>query len=153
MQSRRYYLAHADQVKANVRAWRADNPEALREQRARYRAANKAKIAEWAKQYRERTSEKIRVEGKNKRDALFARVVAAYGGACACCGEPETAFLTIDHVNNDGAKHRKTIKAGQPFYRWLEKQQYPQNDFRLLCWNCNSGRARNGGRCPHEVTK
>ena len=34
------------------------------------------------------------------RDAVFSH----YGGdRCACCGETEKLFLTLDHINNDGA--------------------------------------------------
>src|SRR5213078_4819734 len=34
--------------------------------------------------------------------AIRAEVLAAYGNACACCGETEEAFLALDHVHNDG---------------------------------------------------
>ena len=78
-----------------------------------------------------------------------ARVVAAYGGKCECCGEMEPTFLTIDHVNNDGAIHRKHL--GRKIYKYLEQEGYPKDNFRLLCWNCNAGRHINGGVCPHQV--
>lgn len=32
---------------------------------------------------------------------------------------------------------------------WLARHKYPEG-FQLLCWNCNCGRAINGGICPHE---
>lgn len=80
---------------------------------------------------------------------LKSRVIAAYGGQCACCGESEPAFLTIDHVNEDGAKHRREIKTNR-VYSWLEKHDYPQEGFQLLCFNCNCGRRINGGVCPHQ---
>ncbi len=48
-------------------------------------------------------------------------------------------WLTIDHINNDGAAHRKEIgEGGTNFYRWLRKNNYPLG-FRTLCWNCNCG--------------
>lgn len=81
-----------------------------------------------------------------KRDAVFA-----YGGWCWCCGETELAFLTIDHVGGDGAEHRREM-GNSKMYRWLRQNGYPQNGrFRVLCWNCNSGRATNGGICPHQL--
>lgn len=73
----------------------------------------------------------------------------AYGGECVCCGEKEGAFLSIDHVNNDGAAHRKELK-GNRIYAWLHKNGYPKDRFRILCFNCNQGRRVNGGVCPHE---
>ncbi len=78
------------------------------------------------------------------RDAAFE----AYGGKrCVCCGETEPVFLTIDHINGKGAEHRRQLGAGAALYRWLCKKGYPAG-FRVLCFNCNSGRELNGGKCP-----
>src|ERR1035437_9280995 len=30
--------------------------------------------------------------------------------SCKCCGENEIAFLQADHIENDGAAHRKEIR-------------------------------------------
>ena len=74
----------------------------------------------------------------------------AYGGyKCNCCGETEPLFLTIDHVNNDGNKHRKKFQStGDGLYKWLKQNGYPEG-FQVLCMNCNHGKRRNGGICPH----
>lgn len=94
--------------------------------------------------------------GRNKiyeakvKDSVFQK----YGGyKCACCGVEERVFLTIDHINGGGTKHRKELKGGGKFtYRWIHKNNYPDG-FRVLCFNCNSGRALNKGICPHEENK
>ena len=85
-------------------------------------------------------------EEKNK-----ATVFNAYGGyICACCGETERVFLTIDHINGGGTAHRKKVKGGgKTTYRWIRKNNYPKG-FQVLCFNCNSGKWLNGGICPHE---
>lgn len=70
---------------------------------------------------------------------------------CSCCGESEIEFLTIDHPNNDGAKHRKEIGGGNRFYSWVIKNSFPKG-FRVLCMNCNFARGR-FGKCPHENYK
>lgn len=71
----------------------------------------------------------------------------AYGGAfCACCGEAHIEFLSIDHINDDGAAHRKTFKGS--LHRWLAKHNFPPG-YRVLCMNCNWVRGR-FGYCPHE---
>jgi len=76
--------------------------------------------------------------------------MAAYGGSvCACCGETDIRFLTIDHVDGDGAQHRKLIGGGGNTYKWLRQNGYPSG-FQVLCYNCNMGRYRNGGICPHN---
>jgi hypothetical protein len=69
---------------------------------------------------------------------------------CACCGESNTKFLSIDHINNDGASHRRSLglKNGSGLYKWLKKEKYPSG-FQILCFNCNLGKQINGGMCPH----
>jgi hypothetical protein len=75
----------------------------------------------------------------------------AYGGyVCACCGETERMFLTLDHVNNDGNVHRKHHGLGASLYKWLEKNGYPKGLIQVLCMNCNIGKWRNKGVCPHQ---
>lgn len=70
---------------------------------------------------------------------------------CKCCGENELLFLTIDHINNDGALHRQVfgVKGGIPLFRFLIKNNFPEG-FQILCWNCNYGKHLGGGVCPHQ---
>lgn len=88
-----------------------------------------------------------------ERDALRVEVRRAYGDRCSCCRETEPLFLTMDHVNRDGKQHRKLVGSGLSFYRWLRMNEFPKEGFRLLCYNCNCGRERNGGTCPHEQNR
>ena len=90
---------------------------------------------------------------KKTRDEIKRMVINEYGGCCSCCGEKEMAFLTIDHVLNNGSKHRKEIGTGHNIYNWLVKMNYPKNDYQVLCFNCNQGRYINGGVCPHKGHK
>jgi len=86
---------------------------------------------------------------KRQRREKRLKVFDAYGGSrCNCCGESNLKFLTIDHVNNDGKEHRKTVKASLIFH-WIIKNNYPPG-FQVLCFNCNLGRQFNGGVCPHN---
>lgn len=93
---------------------------------------------------------------KEKRARIKEAVFAAYGGyKCACCGETERLFLTIDHINNDGAAHRRKIVgkrtgAGYPTYKWLLDNHFPKG-YQVLCMNCNHGKRMNDGICPHQV--
>jgi hypothetical protein len=80
---------------------------------------------------------------------LKAEVIAAYGGKCVCCGITEFAFLTIDHIHGGGEAHRRKVGMGKNFYRWLKRNGFPQEEFRLLCFNCNCARGHLG-YCPHE---
>lgn len=78
------------------------------------------------------------------RDILYEK----YGGyTCKCCGETEKAFLTIDHINGGGSKHRKEVGQSN-IYRWLKQNNYPEG-FQVLCMNCQWGK-KNCGICPHQ---
>lgn len=83
---------------------------------------------------------------------VFLEALNQYGGpVCRCCGETNIFFLTLDHVNSDGAEHRRETGGvtGKNLAWWLKKHDYPAG-FQVLCFNCNCGRARNGGVCPHH---
>jgi hypothetical protein len=90
--------------------------------------------------------------GKRIRDQERDAVFAAYGGyKCVCCEETEVKFLTIDHIDDNGAAHRRSIgSGGSRLYRWLRKHNFPSG-FQVMCLNCNLGRYRNNGVCPHKV--
>lgn len=74
---------------------------------------------------------------------------------CACCGCNDIRFLEINHVEGKGNEHRKSIGTYSGFDKWLIKNNLP-GGFDVLCSNCNSGKFRNGGVCPHldqNITK
>jgi hypothetical protein len=94
----------------------------------------------------ERHKDRHAVRNKANWQKVKTEVVAAYGGKCGCCGEDNLVFLTIDHVNNDGAAHRREVgRSG--IYFWLRRKGYPEG-FQVLCWNCNMAKALGG--CPHQ---
>jgi hypothetical protein len=56
----------------------------------------------------------------------------------------------MDHVENDGAAHRRQIGDGSDaLILWLKKNGFPAG-FQVLCANCNHGKRVNGGVCPHK---
>lgn len=79
------------------------------------------------------------------------KVIEAYGGKCTCCGEATLEFLTIDHINNDGAEDRRQNgkKSGGKLYRWLIKNGFPKENYQVLCYNCNCAKGF-FGYCPHN---
>lgn len=77
---------------------------------------------------------------------------AAYGGyRCACCGETNRDFLTIDHANGGGGEHRRVVPAAA-MMAWLKRNGFPPG-FQILCFNCNCGRGKRNmrGVCPHQA--
>lgn len=82
---------------------------------------------------------------------LTRQIFDHYGWKCVCCGERNPMFLTLDHIEGKGNIHRKdTRKMGSnDWYKWVIENDFPEG-FQPLCYNCNLGRERNGGTCPHE---
>lgn len=74
------------------------------------------------------------------------KVIDAYGGLCACCGLDEYVFLAIDHINDDGAEHRRKIGGSGALVTWIIKNNFPAG-FQILCHNCNFAKFHGG--CPH----
>lgn len=71
---------------------------------------------------------------------------------CACCKCTQIEFLSIDHLNGGGNRHRKAIKAwGVLFYSWLIRNKYPP-EYQVLCHNCNLAKGFLG-ICPHEKVR
>lgn len=98
---------------------------------------------------------------KARRQRLKLAAFNAYGGPfCKCCGVDHVEFLTIDHMDGEGAAHRRELTkeqgwsthsssmTGSHFYRWLVKQGFPPG-FQVLCFNCNFSLGH-FGYCPHS---
>lgn len=86
---------------------------------------------------------------KKSERKLKLEVFIHYGGSppkCACCSETEFVFLSIDHINGGGSKHRREIR--KSIYRWLKHNNFPEG-YQVLCFNCNEGK-RIKGICPHQ---
>lgn len=97
--------------------------------------------------------EKNQQRGLENRQKNKMTIISHYGGQCSCCGEIRMEFLTIDHIDGGGHKHRSLLKErGTTFYRWVIKNKFPSG-FQVLCLNCNMGRYLNGGICPHQQPK
>lgn len=86
------------------------------------------------------------------RDAMHD----AYGGKCQCCGETEREFLTLEHLNRDGAAHRKRLGGSNSnchvVWRDLRDRGWPKDAYALYCFNCNHASWKLG-TCPHQTKK
>lgn len=93
-------------------------------------------------------SRKYYLRNNTRRKEQWDIVLDHYGRKCTCCGESNVLFLTVSHVNNDGAKHRKQIGERQ-IVKWMIENNFPDG-LTIECYNCNMGRTRNKGVCPHK---
>jgi hypothetical protein len=98
--------------------------------------------------------DKVKAIQKTYQAKIKKQVFDHYGWSCECCGEDEPLFLSIDHMNGGGTKHRNGLGTGKSnrgsgFYRWLVKQNFPKG-FQTLCFNCNCAKGFYGA-CPHTT--
>jgi len=66
---------------------------------------------------------------------------------CECCGEEDDRLLTIDHINGGGKQHFKDNNI-KNLCEYLHYKHYPEDGYRVLCWNCNKSHGQYG-YCPH----
>lgn len=120
--SKQWRKDNIEQARATQRKWYSENMEHVRKRERDYNARIKLQVL---KEY---------CEGDIK---------------CLCCGEVHIIMLSIDHINRDGAAHRRVIGRGSGrLYAWLRKNNYPPG-FRVLCINCNMTLGTTG-TCPHS---
>src|ERR1041385_1812716 len=110
---REYYHTHKEQQQKKQREYYEKNREKIyakvAEWRKRHPGADKAM---YAKSYQKHKQERLpagRVYGIAYRQRLKQQVLAHYGTRCVCCGERNPRLLTLDHIQDDGAAHRRTV--------------------------------------------
>ena len=72
-------------------------------------------------------------------------------GTCRWCGQGDVDVLCIDHINDDGAHHRKNIGT-DTLTAWIIKNDYPPG-FQVLCANCNLKKEVMRRRNSRKVTR
>jgi len=142
--NKKYYEGYREEIKEKAgkraKVWRKNHLEYINKQQRENRV----------KEQNETGKTKNSMYSKRVRDRLKKLIFEAYGNKCQCCGEAELEFLTIDHINNDGAAHRRTLKrGGGDLYRWLRDNDFP-SEFQILCCNCNWSKRLGGGVCIHK---
>lgn len=140
MSTKEWVKEHRKERNAYNRKWNREHPDRVRAWRLKYSKAHREQVAAVSLRYRRR---------------LRAEVLAHYGDHCELCGSKER--LSIDHINGDGAAHRKAIgrKTGEKFYVWLRREGFPKEGYRVLCVSCNArewcrvrGRKKRCVTCP-----
>lgn len=135
---REYYEKNKEEINKKRREY-SKRPEVHKEiliQHARWRNDNRDKANKISRESKKKYEERC-------KDLVFEH----YGKVCACCGESNKIFLSIDHINGGGTKQRKEMK--EKITTWLVRNSFP-NGFQTLCFNCNWGKHINHGICPHK---
>lgn len=121
------------------------NPsEALKRQREYY-AKNRAKRREWNRDWIAKNRDRYNASKFIYRDKLKREAIEIYSNGrneCAICGENDIDVLCLDHINDDGAEHRRKIKisgrstSGTSTHAALKREGWP-GGIQVLCANCN----------------
>lgn len=124
---RNYYQSHKEEQSAHKKAYNKAHPEKQRERNRNYVRTHRKQNYEYV---------------KRKTAELKEEVFTHYGnGKCACvkCGyDEDLRGLVLDHINGNGAQHRKALKkTGRAFYALLKRTGYPAG-FQTLCAICNN---------------
>lgn len=114
----------------------------------------KQRINKYHREYRSRPGNKAKHNRWNyeSRRKLRLLVLSKYGNKCSCCKDKNEEFLTLDHINGDGAIHRKRIRGSSNLYSDIKRMEFPRDKFRILCFNCHISHTHRG-YCPHERGK
>ncbi len=120
-----YYQRNKKRISEKQRLYRVSHIEQYRERDRHNRINNK---------------DKRREQEKLRKRRIRLEVLTHYGNsklACVYCGFNNSDALTIDHINNDGAKQRCQTGwgSGSGTYYWLKKNNFPLG-FQTLCANC-----------------
>lgn len=102
---------------------------------------------EWYAANREKANASSRESQRKARN----KVIEAYGGKCTCCGEPRNHFLSLEHVNGGGRKHRQSLGNKQLWF-YILKEGCPKDKYTILCFNCNLARGFYGYCCTAPKT-
>ena len=109
---------------------------------------NRKKTRAAGKRWRDANREQARTITARGKRALRNEFLAAYGARCACCGETEATFLTLEHIGGGGSQDRRSSGGTHMIFLRLKRQGWPKDRFTVLCHNCQFGE-RIGG-CPHK---
>lgn len=126
--------------RANARLYHKEHREAIRKRKHEYYLENRERFLRRNKEWRRNNPAKNREYNRKYIDGYKVEVLTHYGHgklACVVCGEKRKDCLSIDHINGKGNEHRKQLhlRSGQPFYRWLKRNNYPLG-YQTLCMNC-----------------
>lgn len=148
--SRAYYLENRKRILEANKKYRQENSELIAARNKKWFDENKERKHELNRVWRDKNKESVDAKRKERVWNLKIEVWGHYGGKCECCGANNKEFLTIDHINGGGTKHRKELRASgsQHIYSWLKRNNYPEG-YRVLCMNCNFSHGMYG-YCPHK---
>lgn len=118
--------------KKYLEKWEIKNKDKRRE----YTKKHDKKRKVFPKRIKQLAEVRFRRHHRNK-----VKVLELYGKKCNYCGEDRYEFLSIDHINNDGARHKETAEYKRlncgGMWGVLSHTEYRPDLYQVLCHNCN----------------
>ena len=111
----------------------------------KYRDDHREQRRKWNRDWIASHKEQYNASKYRYRDRLKAEAISIYSdglSVCAICGEDDIDVLCLDHINDDGAEHRKQIgiagrsTSGTNTHAALKREGWPKG-IQVLCANCN----------------
>lgn len=127
-----------------------------------YRLSTGETRSEYQKRWKTENADRFKLVQKRSMDAIRFECLQHYSGLevpeCRCCKETMFEFLQLDHIDGDGAAHKKFMIQingknidGNALYYHLKNNNFPNEPrLQVLCVKCNFGK-RIGKYCPHEL--
>jgi hypothetical protein len=123
-----------EEINAYHREWSRKNPDKVR---GRYQKYEKKRVR--PPEHVDKLAGYHRIKRRENR----IQVLTFFGAECVKCGySADYRALQIDHIQGDGAKHRKSLAVVSlgPAYFLREIKSNPESlklRFQVLCANCN----------------
>lgn len=127
--SKRYYLENKKRLLKKMKRWRKNHPHFQRKLYRKNKEWYRARQRKWHRDHREAEN----IKYKNMHREIKRKTMLMYGGCCAACKTRELAVLSIDHINDDGAKDRRYKNRRFSYLNILKKKR---DDLQVLCMNC-----------------
>ena len=141
-EAKQYYL----QNRIHIRKYQKQRYDKIGKDRVLWKKRNQ----QYKKYYtKNKTRMKKQVaENNRKTKELVLNYYSKGKMCCGCCGEKIRQFLSLDHMNGK-TKEEKTRRSNSLVFYKLKKNGFPKG-YQVLCLNCNMGKYRNNGVCPHN---
>lgn len=121
--------------------------------KAAWYSKNRERLNAYSRTYHKKNRESQIAKMRTRSRKLREEIIQKLGGKCACCGEKAYEFLTLDHIQGGGHKHRMACSSSRTTIYWEVKMNgFPKDRYRILCWNCNAAMGIHK-RCPHNDVK
>jgi len=150
-QSKEYKEKNKEIIKIKNKEYKDKNKESIKIKNAEYRETHRKGIKRISKiKYAEKQITFL--DGKYTKKSKIPKedIINLLGGKCAQCNITDLDTLTVDHINNDGAKDKKemnlnsSIKQVKKLIKEGWSLEQLKEKFQVLCWNHNCAKSYRG---------